>query len=274
MNRTRLLRELFDEFFRAQNRSLKLYDDIVQFISTRRVVSKTQGDGTTVIDVTKYKKVVQLLRKGYPPEYITSKAYFYGYSFWVKPGVYIPNPFTEKLVDYVLTEARRVLAQGQPVTILDIGTGSGAVALSVVKELGEGGLRRVEVIATDKSAQAIEVARYNARRLGVAGSVAFYVADVAFIEGNAILPRYQNVIIASNKPYLPKDVFTRLPRHVKLQGKLALLRSRDFDSKFKAYVNLLRNKGYRVTTVVETFRNRKPVSAKVVVRRYNVDYEA
>src|SRR3712207_3336404 len=99
-----------------------------------------------------------------PTAYLTGRREFYSLSFAVGPGVLIPRPETEHLLDAVLAAGRALLAERDRVTVVDVGTGSGAVALAVAKHLPA-----VRVLATDVSPSALAVAELNANRLRLAG---------------------------------------------------------------------------------------------------------
>ena len=122
--------------------------------------------------------------KGKPTQYITGRQEFYGRGFRVTPDVLIPRPETEHLVEVALRVARH--APG----ILDIGTGSGALAVTLQIETG------AQVWATDISPAALYVAARNAASLGA--RVGFVACDLA----EAIAPGAVDLIVA-NPPYVP-----------------------------------------------------------------------
>lgn len=135
-----------------------------------------------------------------PLQYILGEAEFYGLTFKVSPAVLIPRPETEIVVDEIL----RYPAQ-ENVVAVDVGTGSGAIACAVKHSRPE-----ARVIATDVSADALDVARRSARDLGV--EVEFMLADVF----DSQLPgRIGPVdILASNPPYVPDRERTELEPEV------------------------------------------------------------
>ncbi|MEK7335794.1 MAG: HemK/PrmC family methyltransferase, partial [Candidatus Binatota bacterium] len=110
-----------------------------------------------------------------PLAYITGEREFWSLRFHVTPEVLVPRPETELLVEVTLELAKR-LEKNHPIKILDLGTGSGAIAVSLAKELDD-----IEVWATDLSAPALEIARSNALRHG--GS-----EKIHFIEGDMFCP--------------------------------------------------------------------------------------
>ena len=130
-------------------------------------------------------------RQGEPVAYLTGVREFWGLSLQVSPAVLIPRPETETLVELALAR----LPEERAVRVLDLGTGSGAIALAIARERP-----RATILATDVSAAALEVARENARRLGIA-NVAFAQAD--WYEG--VAPTWHGApfdLIASNPPYV------------------------------------------------------------------------
>lgn len=133
--------------------------------------------------------------KGKPTQYITKRQEFYGRDFRVTPDVLIPRPETEHVVEVALELAT-------PRRILDIGTGSGAIAITLALET------KAAVYATDLSPAAIGVAADNARRLGAPVHLA--VCDLA----SAIAPHSIDVIV-SNPPYVPLRERDGLQREVR-----------------------------------------------------------
>jgi release factor glutamine methyltransferase len=134
--------------------------------------------------------------QGKPTQYITHRQEFYGRDFRVTSDVLIPRPETEHVV-----EAALQLAPGAR-RILDVGTGSGALAVTLQLETG------AEVLATDISPAAIAVAVENARRL--AGRVDFVLCDLM----DSIAPRSVDLIV-SNPPYVPLTQKEGLQREVR-----------------------------------------------------------
>jgi release factor glutamine methyltransferase len=123
-----------------------------------------------------------------PAQYITGKQEFLSLEFKVSPAVLIPRPETEVLVEKALETAG-----DKPCLVLDLGTGSGAIAVALAHE--RAGMR---VVATDKSWAAIEVARTNAVQNGVSDRICFVVMDLF----EAVSPRPLFDIIVSNPPYV------------------------------------------------------------------------
>jgi release factor glutamine methyltransferase len=140
---------------------------------------------------------------GEPVAYLTGRKEFMGLDFTVNPSVLIPRPETELLV-----EAALALLPPAPL-VIDVGTGSGAIAVSLAYFLPDS-----IVYATDCSREALKVAGYNAERVGVETRLRFYQGDL--LESLAgIVPTKGADLIAANLPYIPSDDINGLPRGVR-----------------------------------------------------------
>jgi release factor glutamine methyltransferase len=128
--------------------------------------------------------------KGEPVAYLIGKKGFHNIELYVAPGVLIPRPETELLVDIGLQEISRIGTQAQ---VLDLGTGSGAIALAIAHEENH-----ALVTATDQSTEALKIAETNAKLLNV-------MSQVKFLQGSwyrALNPLALFDIILSNPPYI------------------------------------------------------------------------
>ncbi|WP_143462824.1 peptide chain release factor N(5)-glutamine methyltransferase [Levilactobacillus enshiensis] len=135
---------------------------------------------------TTYQMQIKRVCAGEPAQYILGHAPFYGREFQVTPATLIPRQETEELVEWVLADAP------SKISLLDVGTGSGAIAISLKAERPAW-----TVTATDISAAAVTVARANAKRLGA--PVTFATGDLlASVQGK----RFD--IIVSNPPYIDR----------------------------------------------------------------------
>jgi len=118
-------------------------------------------------ELDRFFKYIEKRKARIPYQYIVKKQYFMGLEFYVDERVLIPRPETEILVEEVLKRIKK----GD--VVLDIGTGSGAIAVSIAKLFPE-----CKVYALDVSEEALEVAMYNARNLGVIDNILFLKSDV------------------------------------------------------------------------------------------------
>lgn len=147
--------------------------------------------------------------QGTPLQYITGVQEFFGLSLRVSPAVLIPRPETEHLVEAVLAWAATQAAQNGPMRIADAGTGSGAIALALAAHLPH-----AEIYATDISAAALEVARDNAMRLGLAARTIFALGDLLSPFGAALESGMRFDAVASNPPYVSRRDATTMQREV------------------------------------------------------------
>mgnify|MGYP000221125109 CR=1 FL=1 len=157
----------------------------------------------------RFRRLVAARRERQPVAYLTGRREFMGLEFLVAPGVLVPRPETELLV-----EAGLALLAGLPEPlVVDVGTGCGAVAVSLAR-----GVPAARVLATDVAAQALALARENARRHGAA--VEFFHGDL--LEPlPASLARRVDLVLA-NLPYVPTSLLGTLPPEVRAEPRLAL----------------------------------------------------
>ncbi|TKC10191.1 peptide chain release factor N(5)-glutamine methyltransferase [Pedobacter polaris] len=156
--------------------------------------------------LTKFEDVLNELKTGKPIQYILGEAHFYGLTFKVNSSVLIPRPETEELVEWILNGVTSYELQvvrhnplthnPQPITILDIGTGSGCIAISLKKNLPN-----TKVYALDITEDTLETAKQNA----VLNNV-----DIDFIKDDILTSQYEThqaeyAVIVSNPPYIKED---------------------------------------------------------------------
>lgn len=172
----------------------------------------------------KFRTWIRERARGKPLQYISGRADFWGREFRVGPAVLIPRPETEVLVEIALREGDALEKEsGRPLTIVDIGTGSGAIAVTLRKERPNW-----RVGASDVSAAALKVGRKNARAHG---------AKITFREGDLLEPWRKawpaSDMIVANLPYVEKGKEWIDPQVAKWEPKLALFPARDRRSRMK-----------------------------------------
>lgn len=138
-------------------------------------------------EIEKWNAVLSQLAEQQPIQYIFGKAHFYGLEFTVNENTLIPRPETEELVEWIINDNH---VKGQ-LSVLDIGTGSGCIAISLAKNLGD-----ASVSAIDVSEGALAVAKENAEHNKV--EVNFILKDILIAE---TLPQQFDIIV-SNPPYV------------------------------------------------------------------------
>lgn len=138
---------------------------------------------------------------GEPLAYITGTTEFFGLPFRVNPGVLIPRPETERLVEIALEKARATQARD----IVDIGTGSGCVAVTLARHVKD-----ARIVAIDRDPSALKLARENAQLNGVESRITFQQVDVQTDDIHTTFD-----LLVSNPPYIPENEMDRLMDEVK-----------------------------------------------------------
>lgn len=162
----------------------------------------------------KYYEMVERRNIGYPLQYMINSQEFMGLDFFVQEGVLVPRPDTEILVEKIIDIVNKTDRNNEEIRILDIGTGSGAIALSLAYYL-----KNSSVTAVDISDIAIETANINMNKLKLS-NVSIIKSDI-FGEMNVNDEKYH--IVVSNPPYIEKSVIEELQIEVsKYEPKIAL----------------------------------------------------
>jgi release factor glutamine methyltransferase len=162
-----------------------------------------------VDQAARFARLIEQRAAGMPVQYLTGRQEFWGLEFEVNPSVLIPRPETEHVVEVAL--ARLGARRGDALTVADVGTGSGCLAVALARELPQ-----ARIIATDISPAALEVARRNAARHGVASRVEFCRANFlrTYLADSGPTKRCFDLIV-SNPPYIGLDEAASLPREVR-----------------------------------------------------------
>ncbi len=151
------------------------------------------------VDLIKIQEIVNLLNEHVPVQYIVQKAWFRDRPFFVNNQVLIPRPETEQIVDLIM--------ESKSSFVLDLGTGSGCIAISAALEANE-----TTVFAIDISNGALEVAKRNALNLNA--KVEFQMADI--LDFQCPFQQIKFDLIVSNPPYVKKDEISEIRENVKL----------------------------------------------------------
>ena len=165
---------------------------------TREDLIAHRDDALTSKDARAFTALIRRRAEGIPLPYIAGRIEFYGREFFVTPAVLIPRPETEAIV----AEALRLLDATDPLhpIIADIGTGSGVIAVSIAAETP-----RTTVVAADRSAAALAVARRNAKRHRVHHRVTLIESDLL----SEFPPELHPQMLIANLPYVPADELKR-----------------------------------------------------------------
>jgi len=157
------------------------------------------------------------LKENYPVPYLTNQVYFYGLSFYIKEGVFIPQPDTEILVEKVLELANKYWGKEIKLKVLEIGTGCGNIVIPLAKSKPNWSFTTVEI-----NSQALAVAKKN--------SIIHQTKNIKFVHSNLFNNLSQSKkfdIIVSNPPYISSEEYQGLPSVVKAQPIEALIAEND-----------------------------------------------
>lgn len=180
----------------------------------------------------KFYEMVVKRNEGYPLQYMTNSQEFMGLDFFVQEGVLVPRPDTEILVEKIVNIVKTGSLKDQNINILDIGTGSGAIAVSIGYYL-----KNSHVTAMDISDVAIETANINIQRHGL--------ENVKTIKGDIFNFDFKNQkynIVVSNPPYIKREVIKDLQTEVSMyEPKLALDGGSDGLDYYRHIVNVFDN---------------------------------
>lgn len=141
------------------------------------------------IEIEELNYIFEKITNHYPIQYIFNKAHFYGFDFYVNEAVLIPRPETEELVHWILTDNKPA-----DLSVLDIGTGSGCIPISIKKNKPTW-----QIYALDVSMQALEIAQKNAHN--IQATIEFIQCDILNFDKNFVQQKWD--IIVSNPPYIP-----------------------------------------------------------------------
>ncbi|MEC1665994.1 peptide chain release factor N(5)-glutamine methyltransferase [Bacillus mojavensis] len=164
-------------------------------------------------ELYRFERHVDMHKEGVPVQYIIGREFFYGREFIVNDDVLIPRPETEEVVYHLLEKYRSVFSEGEQLDVVDVGTGSGAIAVTLALEN-----KNFSVFAIDISKEALDVASANAEKLG---------AEVQFLQGDLLEPFIKAGkkadIIVSNPPYISEDEMADLSEIVRFHEPLHAL---------------------------------------------------
>jgi release factor glutamine methyltransferase len=170
----------------------------------RNMLLRLLNEPVSDAELSAYERVLMRRLRGEPAAYITGCREFRGLNFKVTPATLIPRPETEMLVDEVLGFIRRRADAGRETVVADVGTGSGAIAVSIAKWAPSS-----LIYATDLSAEALQIARENARTHGV-------LSRLILRRGDLLEPiDARLIVISANLPYVTTQDWERLPRQIR-----------------------------------------------------------
>lgn len=183
---------------------------LASVLGTDRAHLYSRADGLTASEARLFGRALCQRCRGTPVQHLTGEQQFRRLTLRVRPGVFVPRPETEVLVGAALEALEKVDA---PV-VVDVGTGTGAIALSVKDERPD-----AQVLGVDRSPEAVDLARQNAELLGL---------DVRVLEGDLMQPVPEELrgwvdLVISNPPYVTPEEYRDLPEEVRADPEPALL---------------------------------------------------
>jgi len=186
------------------------------------------------LNLWRYKRLIEKRKKGVPVAYLTGHREFYFLDFAVNRHVFIPRPDTEILVDSVISYIKnsifppRRAGKIQDLKLLDVGTGSGCIPISVLKNI-EG----IHAVATDISRHALHVAEKNAGKHRVLNRIHFFHSDLLASVPHSIF-KGGDVIVTANLPYIPTDF--QIHPETKFEPNISLYGGGDGMDIYKAFM--------------------------------------
>jgi release factor glutamine methyltransferase len=187
---------------------------LMYFLDTDRAGLYARGEGLNTRTAKLFGRALCQRCHGVPLQYLTGEQQFLDLVLGVAPGVFVPRPETEVLVERALD----VLDGREAPSVADVGTGTGAVALAIKRRRPD-----ASVFATDTSEDAVAVARANASR---------HALDVTVLPGDLLTPLPAGLrggldLVVSNPPYVTRDEYDSLPEEVKAEPYEALVGGTD-----------------------------------------------
>lgn len=219
-----------------------------------------------------YQNMVSRKQKNEPLAYILGEKGFYGLDFKVTRRTLIPRPETEHLIDTVISNLKLV-TRNKKVSIIDIGTGSGNIIVSILKEIIKSKLpiTNCQFLATDISPQALKIAKCNAKKYKLGKKIKFIKSDLLmkFIHDTKYKIRDTNLIIVANLPYLSKNVYKNTAPDVKnYEPKSALYGGIDglkyYEKLFKQIKTIITNYQLPVTIIIEFSPEQKTKISRMI----------
>jgi release factor glutamine methyltransferase len=183
---------------------------LIHVLATDRAGLYSRGEGLSMAEAKAFGRALCQRCTGTPLQYLTGEQQFLGLRLEAAPGVFVPRPETEIVVEHAL----EVLGPATDPVVVDVGTGTGAIALAVKAARPD-----ARVVATDVSPQAVSLARRNAGRLGLKVEV----VEGHLLDGFPPELRGAVALMVSNPPYVAREDYEELPAEVKAEPYEALV---------------------------------------------------
>lgn len=182
----------------------------------------------TRLQAAKLKNYIKRRVAGEPIAYLTGKKEFYGLEFAVNKNVLIPRPETELLVERALFEIRSRASSRSNLefSIIDVGTGSGNIIISICKNLPPRIKNKINFFAIDVSSDALRVAKTNAKKHRVDKKIKFIQSDLIdyFLKKKI---KTKNLLIVANLPYVSPEIYKKNKNNLQFEPKRALVSAKN-----------------------------------------------
>lgn len=211
-----LLEKGFKSLSKTERKSPRLESELIvmHLLDVDKAYLYTHPNRIVSIEIVdKFKELIEKRKEGYPIQYILKNQEFMGLDFHVTEGVLVPRPDTEILIEYIIKFARK--SDKEKFNILDIGTGSGAISLSLAYYI-----ENSYIYSVDISEKAIKIARKNKKKMKLEDKVKLITKDV--LQGFPEIDEKMDIVV-SNPPYIPSRDIDSLQIEVsKYEPRLAL----------------------------------------------------
>ncbi|MBM4165378.1 MAG: peptide chain release factor N(5)-glutamine methyltransferase [Ignavibacteria bacterium] len=159
-------------------------------------------------ELAQFKQLFQKRLQHEPLQYILGETEFFGLKFFTDARAFIPRPETEILIEEVINFCK-VFSENEQINILDIGTGSGNISISLAKHISN-----ARITSIDISKDAIDIATENAKRNAVENNIEFILDDIFNLQSK--IDKHTFNILVSNPPYISKNEFETLQPEIQL----------------------------------------------------------
>ncbi len=209
-------------------------------LGKERLFLATHDDADLLPSQLKQYQTCLMRAEGHEPiAYIIGEKEFFGRSFFVGPGVLIPRPETELLVEYAIENISKRLPKERSCAVIDIGTGSSAVITSIFLSLAPSQRKKIDWYALEKESRALEYARKNLKHHRIDRFIILQESDL-LSEIKMKLAQYDELFIIANLPYLSTDLYRSTATSVQaFEPKSALVSGSDGLDHYRAVIDQL-----------------------------------
>ena len=171
----------------------------------------------------KFKNLARRRKTGMPIAYLVGKKEFFGFDFYVDKNVLIPRPETEITVKQIIAKLQENRKDNLS-TVIDVGTGSGNIIVSIAKNISPTRSRKKKMFAVDVSEEALRIARRNARKNFVSEKIKFAKSNLLeyFLKNKQTL-KSDELIVVANLPYVSSKLYKKYRGNLRFEPKSALV---------------------------------------------------